>query len=188
MDGKCISCEVSIEDIIKEYGNDAVDDGYQLETGFLCYPCAEYDLSEAPLTVYHKREEYPKRIGHYISDYWLDGDESPFSMQWVPTDAWRGHYETKASDTLAKIFSDSILSYHESEQMLKVLHDIVMKAFDLTDIDYYRIFSRTSNVFCTNLDFYVEKAKEELGKEIIAVTKEFVNYNQSCILYGHSIP
>jgi hypothetical protein len=188
MKDKCISCEVSLEDIIKEYGKDAVEDGYQLEVGFLCYPCAEYDLSEAPLTVYHKKDEYPKKIGNYISDYWLEGEESPFSMEWVPTDAWRGHYETKAGDSIAKIFSDSILSYHESEQMLKVLHDIAIKAFDLTDIDYYRVFSRTSNVFCTNLDFYVEKAKEELGKEIIDVTKKFVNYDDPVFSTGILFP
>ena len=188
MTEKCISCGVSLDEIIKEYGQSAIDDGYQIENGFLCYPCAEYDLSEAPLTVYHKREEYSKRIGNYISDYWLEGEESPFSMEWVPTDAWRGHYETKASDTITKIFSDSILSYHESEQMLKVLHDIVMKAFDMTDIDYYRVFSRTSNVFCTNLDFYIEKVKEELGKEIIDITKKFVNYDNPVFSTGILFP
>lgn len=188
MKDKCISCEVSLEDIIKEYGKDAVEDGYQLEVGFLCYPCAEYDLSEAPLTVYHKREEYPRRIGNYISDYWLDGEEAPFSMEWVPTDAWRGHYEVKPNDSLVKVFDDAILSYHESEAMLKVLHNISMKAFDLTDIDYYRVFSRTSNVFCTNLDFYIEKVKEEMGQEIIEVTKKFVNYDNPVFSTGILFP
>lgn len=188
MSEKCISCELPTEDIAKEYGEDAVEDGYHLGRGFLCYPCAEYDLSEPPLTVYHKREEYPRRIGHYISDYWLEGEEAPFSFEWIPTDAWRGHYETKHNDGLVKVFDDSILSYHESEQMLKALHDISLKAFDRTDIDYYRVFSRTSNVFCTNMDIYIEKAKEELGNEIIEVAKKYVNYDNPIFSTGILFP
>ena len=185
---KCISCELTIDEIIKEYSEDAVEDGYNLEKGFLCYPCAEYDLTEPPLNVYHNSEDIPKRIGRYISDYWLEGEEAPFSFEWVPTDAWRGHYETKHSDGLVSIFGDSILSYHESEQMLKALHDIALKAFDLTDIDYYRVFSRTSNVFCTNMDIYIEKAKGELGREIIETAKKYVNYDNPIFSTGILFP
>ncbi len=185
---KCISCKLTIDDIIKEYGQNAVEGGYHLEKGFLCEPCVENDLSEPPLTVYHNREEFPKSIGHYISDYWLEGEEAPFSFEWVPTDAWRGHYETKHNDGLVSIFDDSILSYHESEQMLKVLHDISLKAFDLTNVDYYRVFSRTSNVFCTNMDIYIEKAKEKLGNEIIEVAKKYVNYDNPVFSTGILFP
>jgi len=188
MTEKCISCELSLEDIIKEYGQNAIEGGYYLKKGFLCEPCAEYDLTESPLTVYHNSEDIPKRIGHYISDYWLEGEEAPFSFEWVPTDAWRGHYETKHDDGLVSIFDDSILSYHESEQMLKVLHDIALKAFVETGIDYYRVFSRTSNVFCTNMDIYIEKAKEELGKEIIEVVKKYVNYDNPIFSTGILFP
>lgn len=179
---------MGVFDIAKEYGEYALEDGYRLEKGFLCYPCAEYDLSEPPLTVYHNSEDIPKRIGHYISDYWLEGEEAPFSFEWAPTDAWRGHYETKHSDGLVSIFADSILSYHESEQMLKVLHDISLKAFDETGIDYYRVFSRTSNVFCTNMDIYIEKAKEKLGNEIIETAKKYVNYDNPVFSTGILFP
>jgi hypothetical protein len=185
---KCISCELTTDDIIKEYGEGAIEDGYPLEKGFLCYSCAEYDLAEAPLAVYHNREDIPKRVGHYISDYWLEGEEAPFSFEWVPTDAWRGHYETKHNDGLVKVFDDAILSCHESEQMLKALHDIALKAFDETGIDYYRVFSRTSNVFCTNLDIYIEKAKEKLGNEIIDTTKKYVNYYNPVFSTGILFP
>lgn len=188
MTEKCISCELSLEDIIKEYGNEAVEDGYRTEQGFLCYPCAEYDLSEAPLTVYHGRDEFPQRIGRYVSDYWMDGEDAPFSMEWVPTDEWRGHYETKANNGLKQVFSDAVLTYHESEHMLKALHDIAMKAFDETGTDYYRVFSRTSNLFCTNLDFYVEGEKEELGKQIIEATKRYVNYDDPVFSTGILFP
>lgn len=188
---------MTIDDIIKEYSEDAVEGGYHLEKGFLCYPCAEYDLAEAPLTVYHKKEKMPgrdsyyisaRRIGHYISDYWLQGEEAPFSFEWIPTDAWRGYYEVKHNDNLVKIFDDSILSYHESEQMLKALHDIALKAFDELDIDYYQVFSRTSNVFCTNLDTYIEKEKEEAGKEVIEVAKKYVNYDDPVFSTGILFP
>ncbi len=106
MTEKCISCELSLKDIIKEYGQNAVEGGYHLEKGFLCEPCAEYDLTEPPLTVYHNSEDIPKRIGHYISDYWLEGEEAPFGFEWVSTDAWRGRYETKHNDGLVSIFDD----------------------------------------------------------------------------------
>jgi len=188
MTEKCISCELTIDEIIKEYSEDAVEDGYHMEKGFLCEPCAEYDLTESPLTVYHNSEDIPKRIGHYISDYWLEGEEAPFSFEWVPTDAWRGHYETKHSDGLVSIFDDSILSYHESEQMLKAMHDIALKAFHETGIDYYRVFSRTSNVFCTNMDIYIEKAKEKLGNEIIETAKKYVNYDNPVFSTGILFP
>ena len=184
---KCISCGATIEEIMKEYGKEAVENGYYLEEGFLCGPCAEYDLEEAPLIVYHRREE-PKRIGYYISDYFLEGEEAPFSFEWVPTDPWRGHYEIKHNDGLVKVFSDAILAYHESEQMLKVLNDIAMEAFDKTGIDYYRVFSRTSNIFCTDLDIYIEKDKEKLGNEIIDVTKKYVNYDDPVFSTGILFP
>jgi len=118
----------------------------------------------------------------------VEGEEAPFSFEWVPTDAWRGHYETKHNDGLVKIFDDSILSYHESEQMLKALHDISLKAFDLMNVDYYRVFSRTSNLFCTNMDIYIEKAKEELGKEIIETAKNYVNYDNPVFSTGILLP
>lgn len=188
MTEKCISCEQPLEAIEKQYGKDAIADGYRLEDGFICYPCVEEDLCEAPVLVYHRSEERPKRLGRYISGYFMEGEQPKFSMAWVPTDKWRGHYEIKGTDDLANVFNDQILSYHESEKMLKVLHDISMKAFDLTDTDYYRVFSRTSNVFCMNLDFYVEKAREALGREVIEVVKKFVNYDDPVFSTGILFP
>jgi len=73
------------------------------------------------------------------------------------------HYESRHNDGLVKVFSDAILAHHESEQMLKALNDIALKAFDETGID--RVFYRTSNIFCTDFDIYIEKEKEKLGDE-----------------------
>lgn len=179
---------MTYDEIEKLYGKEAVEFGYHVDKGFLCYNCAESDLGEPPLTVFHNRDKEPKRIGHYISDYWLEGEEAPFSFEWVPTDPWRGHYETKHDDGLVKIFEDAILAYHESEEMLKALHDISLKAFDQAEIDYYRVFSRTSNVFCTNLDFYIDKKKEELGREIIDAAKKYVNYDDPVFSTGILFP
>ncbi len=72
--------------------------------------------------------------------------------------------------------------------MLKVLHDIALKAFDLTNVDYYRVFSRTSNVFCTNMDIYIEKTKEKLGNEIIETAKKYVNYDNPVFSTGILFP
>lgn len=108
------------------------------------------------------------------------------SLIWDPRNLrTRGDWH---SDGLVRVFDDSILSYHESEQMLKALHDIALKAFDEFDIDYYRVFSRTSNVFCTNVDIYIEKTKEKLGNEIIETAKEYVNYDNPVFSTGILFP
>ena len=62
------------------------------------------------------------------------------------------------------------------------------KYFNEFDIDYYRVFSRTSNVFCTNMDIYIEKAKKELGNEIIETAKKYVNYDNPIFSTGILFP
>ena len=188
MSEKCISCGVTLDEIEREYGREAVEDGYYLEEGFLCEPCAEYDLSEPPLVVYHGRDEYPKRVGYYISDYWFDGEEPPFRFEWVPIDSWRGRYRVVPRDGLVEVFSDAVLHGHESEEMLKVLNDIVMEVFDRKGIDYYRVFSRTSNIFCTDFGIYVEKNSEHTGREIIETAKKYVNYDDPVFSTGILFP
>ncbi|MHC1567670.1 MAG: hypothetical protein ACXQTD_08215 [Candidatus Syntropharchaeia archaeon] len=188
MTEKCISCGLTPNEIIREYGKDAVENGYHLEDGFLCAPCAEYDLSEAPLVVYHGREEYPRRIGHYISDYWLDGEMAPFSFEWVPVDSWRGRYRVVPREGLVEVFSDSILHGHESEVMLKALDDIVMEVFDREGVDYYRVFSRTSNLFCTCFGIYVERDREQFGREVVEAVKRYVNYDDPVFSTGILFP
>ena len=50
------------------------------------------------------------------------------------------------------------------------------------------VCSHTSNLFCTNLDIYIEKAKQELGREIIEVAKKYVNYDDPVFSTGILFP
>ncbi|MFC1916574.1 hypothetical protein ACFLX1_00350 [Chloroflexota bacterium] len=46
------------------------------------------------------------------------------------------------SERFARIFSDTILAYHESEAMLKELNDLVIQKYIDNDIDFARVFPR----------------------------------------------
>jgi hypothetical protein len=50
------------------------------------------------------------------------------------------------------VFSDAILSYHESEAMLKELNDKAMERLSQANVDFHRAFLRTSNLFCMDYD------------------------------------
>lgn len=50
-----------------------------------------------------------------------------------------------------------LLAWHESEKMLKDFDERIRELFDEHDIDYARVFARSSNVFYSNYDLYVKK-------------------------------
>jgi hypothetical protein len=55
------------------------------------------------------------------------------------------------------VLEDAILSYHESEAMLKELNDKAVERLTTANVDFYRAFLRTSNLFCTDYDIWVKK-------------------------------
>jgi len=137
----------------------------------LCYDC--YYEDEPAATIFYGSNEEPYRISDTRNETDCD-----FWVEWKPSDPWRGRYEVK-SKKYRKLFSDSILAYHESENMLKELNDLVMNRFNEMNLDYARSFARTSNVFCTDYDIW---AKDELmqiikGLVVLESAKKTVGYD-----------
>jgi hypothetical protein len=185
---RCIACEEKLEDIAREFGEHAIEDGLHTEKGFLCYPCYEYDLTEPPLTVYHDDDDRPYRIGYHTSDYEEEGLEPPFTFKWVKTDPWRGYYKAEPKDGIKEVFSDSVLWGHESEAMLKALYDTVQRSFVVLGIRYIRVFERTSNVFCTNLTLYVMAEYKKQAEQVVEAAKAYVNHSDPVFSTGVLFP
>jgi hypothetical protein len=97
-------------------------------------------------------------------------------LSWLGSYPWRGYYETK-SEKYSLVNTAELLAYHESEEMLKSFDDRVRELFDEHDIDYARVFARSSNVFYNNYDLYVKKEQALLGSLLVAKAKAEVDYD-----------
>ena len=89
-----------------------------------------------------------------------------------------------------EVFTDAILSGHESEEMLKKLYDRVLERFDEEDIDFARVFCRSSNVFMTSLEIWVKRDFVQLLKAhaIIAGAKGEADYDNPLYSTGILFP
>ena len=164
----CASCDEKIRDRDGVYFGDAAT---HYEGKPLCETC--YSEDEPIATVYYRDEEEPRFITHARND--TEGD---FKATWHSTDPWRGYFEVE-SERYAKVFSDTILSYHESEAMLKELNDQVMEKYKDAGIDFARVFPRTSNLFATGYDIWVDRDFEKLfiAHAMLEQVKREVGFN-----------
>ena len=180
----CAMCDEIIEqDEFGDSGSYYGEEGTDYEGKPICETCFCED--EPCATVYYGGDEDEPRI---ISSC-RNETEGDFTVEWHRTDPWRGYYELK-SDSYVEVFTDAILSGHESEEMLKKLYDIVMERFQEEKIDFARAFCRSSNVFMTSLEIWVERDLEQLMKAhiIIAEVKNAVDYNNDLYKTGIPIP
>jgi hypothetical protein len=141
----CASCGGPINSSELYYGDEAT----HYERKSLCEAC--YYEDEPVATLYQGQNEEPYHITQSRND--TDGK---FRALWHSTDPWRGRYQL-SSESHAMVFSDAILSYHESEAMLKELNDRAIERLSQAEIDFYRAFLRTSNLFCTDYDIWVKR-------------------------------
>jgi len=164
----CASCDEPIRNQDEVYFGDPAT---HYEGKPLCEYC--YYEDEPIATVYYRDEEEPYFISHTRND--TEGD---FRTTWHSTDPWRGYYEVE-SERYAKVFSDTILAYHESEGMLKELNDLVIQRYMCADIDFARVFPRTSNLFATGFDIWVDRSFEQLftAYAILEQAKKEVGYD-----------
>jgi len=146
----CNSCDELIENSDVYFGEKATF--YQGKP--LCGPC--YHDCEPIATLFRGLEKEP-----YCISLSRNGTDGEFSVEWKATDALRGRYKL-LSQSYAMVFSDSILSYHESETMLKNLNDMAMDKLDRADIDFYRAFTRTSNVFCADYGIWAKRKPAQI--------------------------
>lgn len=164
----CNICDELIEDRENFYLGDQ-DTHYEGKP--LCETC--YYEDEPIATVFYRDGEEP----HYIS-HTRNETEGDFKATWHSTDAWRGYYEME-SEKYTRVFSDTILAYHESEVMLKELNDLIIQEYMTRNIDFARVFPRTSNLFATGFDIWTEKNFEKLFQAyaILQDVKKQVNYD-----------
>jgi hypothetical protein len=151
--------------------NDAYigDKGTYYEDKPLCETC--YFEDEPCAKVYYKNDDQPYVISHTRNE--TEGD---FTVEWHSTDPWRGYYETK-SEKYALVNTAEILAYHESEKMLKEFDKKVRELFDKHNIDYARVFARSSNVFYQNYDLYVKKEQALIASLLVEKAKAEVDYD-----------
>jgi hypothetical protein len=142
---KCESCGSRVRRSEAYHG----DAGTLYEDKALCETC--YSEDEPCATVLYRNGETPCAISGTRNE--TVGD---FGVSWHSTDPWRGYYQTK-SDKYALVNTAELLAYHESEAMLADFDSRIRRKFDEHDIDYARVFARSSNVFCQNYDLYVRK-------------------------------
>lgn len=161
---KCSSCEGKIEEE-PFYG----DENTFYEGKSLCEICY-YEDEPCAVVLYNKDEE--RRIISGTRNE-TDGD---FSVDWHSTDPWRGYYETK-SENYSLVNTAELLSWHESEEMLKNFDDRIRAVFEEHEIDYVRVFARSSNVFYQNFDLYVKNDQALLGNLLVAKAKSEVDYD-----------
>jgi hypothetical protein len=126
----------------------------------------EDDRSEAPATVYYgKSSDEPEVaiIGHYQND--AEGD---FDVKWVSSGGYRGYYDVIPSKKWKLLHSDNILSMSEDSENLKKFDDELQDVMTQKGIKFARVFSRSSNVFSTGLDTFVEAGR---SKEVEGIAK-----------------
>jgi hypothetical protein len=162
---KCSACEERLKKTDAYFG----DKNTFYEGKSLCESC--YYEDEPCATVLYKEDDQP-----YIISHTRDETEGDFAVKWHSTDPWRGYYETK-SDKYALVNTAELLAYHESEEMLKSFDDRIRELFNEHDIDYARVFARSSNVFYNNYELYVKKEQALLGSLLVAKAKAEVDYN-----------
>jgi len=162
---KCAACGQRIKK------NDAYigDEGTYYEGKPLCETC--YYEDEPCAIVYYKNDDQPYVISHTRNE--TEGD---FTVKWHSTDPWRGYYETK-SEKYALVNTAELLAYHESEKMLEEFDERIRELFDEHNIDYARVFARSSNVFYQNYDLYVKKEQALIASLLVEKAKAEVDYN-----------
>jgi len=137
-------------------------DVYPAKEGMLCFGCYESETSQPPATViYGKDEDERKILGDYIDE--TDGE---FVLSYHKTDGWRGYYEV-ASKIWTNVHSDAILAHSEDAGELENFDEKLQELLDAQNISYARVFTRTSNIFCSGYDFFVKKEDAQIVQALV---------------------
>ena len=162
---KCSACATDLEKEEAHYGEPATF----YDNAPLCETC--YYEDEPCAVVYYGRDDEPYEITST-----RNATDGKFRVQWHPTDPWRGYYVIE-SDEYALVNTAALLSGHESEEMLSRFDKRIRELFDEGDIDYARVFSRSSNVFYSNYDLFVKKGQQLAAQILVARAKAEVEYD-----------
>lgn len=158
----CISCDGAIE---LGGGHDNANG-----EGFVCDSCMDHDRSEHVTVVRFSYDDDPLDA-HTIGEYHNDTD-GEFNVVWHRTDAWRGYTEIVPSEKWVKLHSDAGLMWSEDEKNLADFDKLVRAKFKKAGIEWARVISPTSNLFCCGYDLYVEADKLEEAEELVGNLRE----------------
>ena len=127
-----------------------------VEYEHLCEDCEMMLRNEADpeATVFYNDDDYP----HIITAY-EDATEGDFKTSWHATDGWRGYFDITPSDQWTPIHSDCILSHSYDAEQLEKFDKEFQQYLLSNNINYARVFTRTSNLFSTGYDLFVESSK-----------------------------
>lgn len=108
-------------------------------------------------------DEEPMTIGELH-----DTTNGEFIATWKGK-GYRGYYEVEAADPnkWKKVHDDNILGMSEDAENLKSFDELIRKAMDDNKIRYVRAFARSSNIFSTGYDLFVEADQAERVESLI---------------------
>lgn len=121
---------------------------------YLCDECKDITESEAEPKATVVYSDEPDSC-MYITDY-RDDTEGDFRVSWHSTDGWRGYYEVIPSDNWRLIQSDCSLWGSYDSAQLEEFDQKFRELLESHGIRWARVMSRTSNVFSSGYDFFVE--------------------------------
>lgn len=120
------------------------------------------DRSEPAASLFYRDSDEPATIGGYHNDL------EDFTVEWHGQ-GYRGYYEVVPVDEnkWKKVHDDNILSMSEDAENLKTFDELIRKAMDDNNIEYVRAFARSSNVFSTGYELFVEADQAERVESLI---------------------
>lgn len=178
---ECASCGVRVTDAFGQYVEKlalsvkkeidadtgkkieyASTSSYDIYGKLVCESCESDD--ETIVTI--KTPETTIYIGNHRA-YTEDGDffeninQLDFQPGYHHTDGWRG-YHTVESDTYVEVHGDVALAMSQDCENLKLYDKLFREILDKDGIRWARVACQTSNLFATNVDYWVHK--EDLAK------------------------
>lgn len=161
---KCAACSDNVYEDDTLYGEPAT-----LYAGKpLCENC--YYDGEADAIVLYGKDPTPYEI-----TLARNATGGKFRVKWCATDPYRGYFETE-SDEYALVNDAVLLAHHKSQEMMRDFDHRVQDLFNENDIDYARVFARSSNVMASSYDLYVKKEQETQARRLVDQAKGDVDY------------
>ena len=147
---KCESCN-------RTFVTDDITSGS--EGQIVCQTC--YDEADAIATVFKNGDEHnPETVTEYRND-------TPFKFGYHRSDGWRGYWEVTESGNYTNVHDDNILSMSEDSVDLQEFDKKVKSFCHMESIEFYVVICRSSNVFSSGYDIFVNDARAEEVKEFI---------------------
>lgn len=163
---QCIECEEMVDK----------DDDYGIfaEDGYVCGDCYDYDREYAMhVTIYN---EYDLNYDGYhndddgivclIGDY-INETGGEFDKKYVALDGWRGYNEA-TSNMWTCVHEDASLAFSQNALDLEIFYEQFQDLMKACALPYAVVVAPTSNVFCTNVDFFVKNEDVETVKDLIS--------------------